>query len=45
MRVYHPGARVNDIVYRINNEIEDTLIDSSVIAQMGTNDEEPGRSE
>ena len=45
MRVCYPGARVNDIVDRIDSEIEVTNVDSNVIVHVGTNDVGQKRSE
>ena len=45
MRVCFPGARVNDIVDRIDREIGNTNVDSTVIVHVGTNDVGYKRSE
>ena len=45
MRVCYPGARVNDIVDRIDREIADTNANARVIVHVGTNDIGYRRSE
>lgn len=45
MRVCFPGARVNDIVDRIDREFVSTKVDSTVIVHVGTNDIGYKRSE
>ena len=38
MRVCFPGARVSDIVDRIDREFVNTNVDATVIVHVGTND-------
>ena len=45
LRVCYPGARVSDIVDRIDREIDSTNVDSEVIVHVGTNDIGHRRSE
>src|SRR5678815_5091164 len=45
LRVCYPGARVSDIVVRIDREIDSTNVDSEVIVHVGTNDIGHRRSE